>query len=203
MDATARFGALVQSSDPPLDEGALLIAAHAYPDLDIEQQRVRLDFMASRLTVPTRGELCRVVFGEFGLHGNSEDYYDPRNSFLNDVLDRGVGIPITLAIVMIEVGRRAGIALEGVGMPGHFLVRDAADGALLDPFNRGEQIEVADVVAPGDNRSILYRMLTNLRAIYLDSDDDALRWVLRLRTAFPDAPRSHHQELLRANARLN
>lgn len=206
-DAFARFVELVGQTedDVALDEGALLIAAHAYPDLDIAAQRARIDDIAAGCPEPTLDGLRHHLFGVLGFTGNSRHYADPRNSFLNDVLERRLGIPITLSVVAIEVGRRVGVALEGVGMPGHFLVRHA-DGrdVFVDPFNGGRLLDAAgceklfrsmhgdttpfdpDLLAPLRRKAILARMLSNLRRIYgLAGDARSLGWVLRLRAAIP------------------
>src|SRR5690606_11578572 len=86
------------------------------------------------------------VYGALGFHGNTDDYYDPRNSYLNEVLQRRTGIPITLAVVLMALGRRVGILVEGVGFPGHFLVRiGGADGELVDPFSEGNVVERSEL----------------------------------------------------------
>jgi regulator of sirC expression with transglutaminase-like and TPR domain len=161
--------------------------------------------------------LVRYVFEECGYRGNRDDYYDPRNSFLNDVVERRIGIPITLAVVLLEVGARAGIRLEGVGFPGHFLVRvvGCADDHLLDPFFGGRPIgydELRDRLRAfyaasggpaGGNLQralpqalqgtgtlgILARMLGNLLAIYRERDahEQALAAVELLLMLAPDA----------------
>ena len=203
MDATEWFAEVVARPVVPLDEAALAIAAHGSENLDADFVLARLDDLGARVSEPRRGELCRVLFGEVGLRGNDVDYYEPENSFLDHVLERGVGIPISLAVVMIEVGRRAGIPLAGVNAPSHFLVRDETDGALLDPFNRGAEVD--GVSAPvASTLDIVARMLNNLRGIYTTRGDfDGLFWVLRLRTLLPGAPPEVHYELTRAQARLN
>jgi regulator of sirC expression with transglutaminase-like and TPR domain len=179
------------------------MAAHAYPELDVAVETSRLDVIAERVAAPTRDALRRVVFDEAGLRGNADDYYDPENSFINRVLDRGVGIPISLAVVMMAVGRRAGVPLVGINAPSHFLVRDDSDGALLDPFNAGT--EVAYVDAPvASPLTVVDRMLNNLRTIYVTRGDITnLLWVLRLRTLLPGAPPVRGHELQRVIARLN
>ena len=114
-----------------LIRAALVIARTQYPDLEIETYATRVEQLARRVAalVPqlepriARAALNHVLFDGMNLRGNREDYYDPRNSFLNDVLDRGLGIPITLSIVYMEVARRVGFSLSGVGMPGHFLLK--------------------------------------------------------------------------------
>ena len=144
-----RFAALVQARDDEIDLGlgALLIAASEYPDMDIEREAALLDGLASAVerriedgsdALRTLNTLSRVLFDDLGFRGNDDDYYDPRNSFLNDVLKRRLGIPITLALVYMEVGRRVGAPLLGIGMPGHFLVRhrDEAD-VYVDAFYGG------------------------------------------------------------------
>jgi regulator of sirC expression with transglutaminase-like and TPR domain len=203
VDPTETFAALVRREHVPLDESALAIAAHAWPTLDMAAELARLDGMASRLTVPTRVELNRVLFGEFGLRGNTDEYYLADNSFLNRVIDTKLGIPISLAILMIEVGRRAGVSLAGINAPGHFLVRDDADGAFLDPFASGATVANVDG-PPADTVGILARMLNNLRSIYISNGElGNLIWVLRLRTLLPGAGPEAGHELVRANARLN
>ena len=128
-DPTARFTELVQTPEAEwaLDEASFLIATHARPDLDLPAQLARLDELAAQAGEPTLDGLRRLLFRDLGFSGNEVDYYDPRNSFLDEVLDRRTGIPITLAVVMLEVGRRLGVPLAGVSMPGHFLVRDKVD----------------------------------------------------------------------------
>ncbi len=205
-DPTARFAALVQRPDTevPLDEGALLIAAHAYPGLDVPQQRDRLDELAASCPEPTLEGLRQHLFSGLGFTGNTRRYADPRNSFLNDVMDRRVGIPVTLSVLTIEVGRRVGLDLHGVGMPGHFLVRHEPDGSVLDPFVAGRLLDAGQceelfrdmhgpeaafhpsVLAPVGPRAILARMLANLRHLYGAMGNPAsLGWVLRLRASIP------------------
>src|SRR5204862_32917 len=129
VDATGRFADLVngREAELPVDEAALLIAAHAYPELDVAEQLARLDALALWCFAPTLDALVEHLFVDEDFHGNADDYYDPRNSFLNDVLDRRVGIPITLSVLTMEVGRRIGVPVAGVSMPGHFLLRDRVD----------------------------------------------------------------------------
>jgi regulator of sirC expression with transglutaminase-like and TPR domain len=132
-----------------LIRAALVIARTEYPNLDIEVYAARMEQLARRVAAlvphpdpqPALAALNRVLFEELNLRGNREDYYDPRNSFLNDVLDRGLGIPITLSIVYMELAKRVGFSLAGVGMPGHFLLKHYGhDGqeTLIDCFNRGD-----------------------------------------------------------------
>jgi len=195
-----RFGRLVSGPDASVDlaEASLVIAAGEYPGLDVARYLERLDAMGREV----RGRLPRgetraldcvnaYLFGEEGFRGNMEDYYDPRNSFLSDVMDRRTGIPITLSTVYIEVARRAGLGVYGVGLPGHFLVgADAAGGAVLvDPFHGGALLSEADcqkrldrvfegrvrlergMLVPCSRKEILARMLRNLKVIYVKVDD--------------------------------
>lgn len=175
---------------------ALLIAKTEYPDLDVRDYLGRLDGLAADAKVPEGEPLRRLhrlrefLFEELGFRGNAGEYYDPRNSFLNDVLDRRLGIPITLALVLIEVGRRLGLHIHGIGLPGHFIVGFKGDRCrmLLDPFNGGailtpegcqdvvsrllgRPVELQDEhFAPVTKRPFLIRMLSNLKAIYFKQE---------------------------------
>lgn len=126
------------AADGRLALANLLIAAPGYPDLDIDVELDRLAEMASTVRGEGHMAIRRVVSIREGLGGNVDDYDDPRNSYLNEVLNRRKGIPISLSIIWIEVGRLAGIEVTGVGLPGHFLVH--AGGQLVDPFHGGEAI---------------------------------------------------------------
>jgi regulator of sirC expression with transglutaminase-like and TPR domain len=204
-DAVERFVALVRASEPRLDEAALAIAGGADPGLDPAPWLAELDRLAAG--VQSLPALVRRLFVEEGFTGNREDYTDPRNSLLPEVLARRTGIPITLAVVTIEVGRRAGIALEGVGMPGHFLVRVPGTGHLLDVFDRGRRLDRAaterlfrsstgstapfgpQLLPRVSTRDVLVRMLENLRAVYRTRGGPADReWVLRMRLALRPDP---------------
>ncbi len=136
MEETDRFAALVARDEPkiPLDEAALLVAAHAYPGLAVDEWMARIDDLAEHVPPDDADALAHDLFVDRGFAGNTHDYTDPRNSFLNDVIERRLGIPITLSVLMMEVGRRRGVGLVGVGMPGHFPVRLAAAGADPAPF---------------------------------------------------------------------
>jgi regulator of sirC expression with transglutaminase-like and TPR domain len=205
-DPAERFASLVSGeAEPALDEAALLIAAHAHPDLDVGAQLARLDELAASCPTPDLAGLITHLFGEAGFRGNSSHYDDPENSYLDRVLDRRLGIPITLSVLAIEVGRRIGVPLVGIGLPGHFLVRHAAGGEeLLDPFNGGRSVPPeecehlvrriygpalefsASMLAPVATRAILARMLANLSHIFQRSQNQAgTAWALRLRTSIP------------------
>jgi regulator of sirC expression with transglutaminase-like and TPR domain len=204
-EATARFGELVARPDAeiPLDEAAILIGAHAAPELDVGQQLARLDDLARTCPAPTLDGLCRHLFDDLGFAGNRDDYLDPRNSYLHEVLDRRRGIPISLSVVTLEVGRRLGVPLAGVGMPAHFLVRHLGEPAtFLDPFDGGVRLTEGDCEAlfralggtgpwvpayldPVGPRAILTRMLANLQGIFMPRDLRSASWVLQLRLLIP------------------
>ena len=209
MDAVERFAALVSMPEGQIDlaRAALAIAAGAYHALDEGPWLRELDDLA--VGVGDLEGLRRRLFQEIGFRGNTSSYYEPDNSFLHRVLERRVGIPISLSVVIMEVTRRSGIELEGVGMPGHFLVRDPGSGAYLDPFGGGRLLDEhgceemfraatgagpevtfgAWLVPTVGKRQILARMLANLKGIYrtLSSAGD-LEWVLRMRLALPEVP---------------
>jgi regulator of sirC expression with transglutaminase-like and TPR domain len=214
------FAAETDGPDAEIDlaRAALAIARGEYPDLDVGTYLGRLDDIARG--VERRGRrgndlacLHRVreyLFAELGFAGNRAEYADPRNSFLNDVLDRRLGIPITLSLVLIEVARRVGLAAAGIGLPGHFItgVR-LADGSqiFLDPFSRGSIVTAEECqrlaaralgrpVTLGDehwrpvtNRQFLSRMLTNLKIAYWKAEDwtRAVRVIDRLLVLNPGA----------------
>ncbi len=207
----------------PLDEAALCIAAHADPLVDVDAYLARLDDLAGEVRTPTLDGLVRHLYASGRYLGNTDDYYDPRNSLLHEVLDRRLGIPITLAVLGMEVGRRIGVPLSGVGMPGHFLVRDKVDPSVfIDPFHAGRELDAAGCRAlhramagptapwdpgylePIDRPAIVARILANLRVIYQRSNKvDSLRWAVKLRCAMPDATPADRQELTRLMAPLN
>jgi regulator of sirC expression with transglutaminase-like and TPR domain len=211
----------VAKSEPQIDLArvALLVAQEEYPQLPVELYLARLDQLAEEVkdrladeTAPLviLGELTDTLYRRRKLKGNRRAYYDPRNSFLNDVLDRGLGIPLTLAIVLLEVGWRLGLPVEGVNFPGHFLVRFRGDALdlLIDPFDSGktrfedQAQELLDQVYGGvvqiqesfmrvaDRREIIVRLLTNLKGVYLNVKDyqRALAAVERILLVQPDSP---------------
>jgi regulator of sirC expression with transglutaminase-like and TPR domain len=219
MDPRSRLVALAGTADArSLAEGALWIAAEAYPDLDVAHWLDRLETLgrraAERVTPdmavdPAASAINRFLFDEEGFQGNAADYYDPRNSFLNDVLDRRLGIPISLSVVYVAVASRAGLEATGVGLPGHFVVRVERGGRqrLLDPFHGGRLLDpaacealVADLrpgagpldprwLAPVSTRQILVRMLNNLKGVYTTLGDwkRALAASERILLLVPDA----------------
>ena len=203
-EARRAFAALLALPDDAIDLGhaSLLIAREEYPDLDVGRYLTRLDELAEEVRRRMTGRegaasqiahLNHLLFEEMGFRGNREEYDDPRNSFLNDVLDRRTGIPITLSTVYLEVGRRIGCRLAGVAFPGHFLVRysgqETMPDVLIDPFNRGQILterecknlllekyggEVTfrpELLKRARNREILQRMINNLKWIYRQRSD--------------------------------
>ncbi len=216
--ARTRFLALLEEPVLRLDEAALAIAAEEYPGLDTARYLARLDELADlvlrRTPSPLRAatmlrSLRDVLFVEEGYKGNEKSYYDPRNSYLNEVLDRRLGIPISLSLLFMEVARRVGLPLEGVGFPGHFLVKlrpELGPEVFIDPYNGGELLSTEECVARFKNvshgrefderflqgvapRQILGRMLHNLKRIYVEQGDDVRAfWVIdRLLLLAPDA----------------
>ena len=200
-----RFSIIVAGDDDAINlaEGALLVAASEYPGLDVGACLERLAQLGVDLSLRLRPDISaadkiimlnRYLFDELGFRANSDDYYDPRNSFLNDVLERKLGIPLTLAIIYMEIGRHIGLPLQGVSFPGHFLVRCALrEGAvILDPYARGVSLGVDDLKArlaamgraavpsrsvvaamltAASNHDMLGRLLRNLKAIYTQRKD--------------------------------
>jgi len=218
--ALERFAEVVARDDFPLDHAALLIGAWDHPVRDLTGYRDQLDRIASYAqpeVARAAGGIARVraisdcLFGRLGFSGNTGDYYDPRNSFLCDVLDRRTGIPISLSVLYLEVSRRIGVLAQGVNFPGHFLVRVAIEDAWLfvDPFSGGRTLGPADleallrktttpdavlepsVIAAATKRQILARMLINLAGIYGRNGDlpRSLDVLERLAVLEPNNPR--------------
>jgi regulator of sirC expression with transglutaminase-like and TPR domain len=226
------FALALQGDDARIDlaRACLMIAQDAYPDLDVQRYLGEIERMALRLraSLPAAGgaedsivALNRFLFADLGYRGNVDEYYDPRNSYLNDVIDRRTGIPITLSILYMELGRRIGLPLEGVSFPGHFLVRlRLRSGTLvLDPFaggtpqsepelrarlrrvvpaGAGGGLPLADLpleqfLEAASKRQILSRLLRNLKAIHRETDDPArmLQVLDRMLVVTPEA----HAEL--------
>ena len=193
-----------------LDVAALELASIEFPGLDFEASAFRLDNLAEQIGAELGSRTSgldyikvtnELLFDVLQFRGNEEDYYDPRNSCLNSVLMRRLGIPISLSLVYMEISRRLGRRVYGVGLPGHFIVayEDASARYWIDPFHRGQILSFGDlcvlaketagadlranpaVLAPVSNRQILVRMLSNLKAIYLRGEAfDKARQVLDL-----------------------
>ncbi|MEW6687790.1 MAG: tetratricopeptide repeat protein [Pseudomonadota bacterium] len=228
MAALDRFNELLSREDDRIElaRACLQIAEDAYPGLDVEGYVGEIERFAKRLRARLAHDISpeeRVValneflFDDLGFSGNTENYYDPRNSYLNEVLDRRTGIPITLSVLYMEIGRRVGLAFEGVSFPGHFLVRlRLRRGVLvLDPFSGGapqsegelrerlkrvippgatEGIPVSSLpleqfLEPATNRQILARVLRNLKGVYREADkpERLLEVLNRMIIVAPDA----------------
>src|SRR5579862_8630832 len=187
------------AADMPLDVAALCIAAHAHPDIDVDEWMAQLDELAGRCPATTFDALRVMLFDQVGFAGNLDHYDDPENSFLDSVIARRLGIPITLSVLMIAIGRRLGVDVQGVGMPGHFLVLDAARGDVwCDPFHRGALLDVEgcrrrfDLVyggalafqptflEPTPAHAIVARMLANLEHGKMGADPVQRAWMCDL-----------------------
>jgi regulator of sirC expression with transglutaminase-like and TPR domain len=215
MNPIDEFREMAARPDDRIDlaAAALLIAA-ADHEVASESFLSRLDEFA--YGVDDLDSLRKRLFEELGFTGETEDYYEPENSFIDIAITRRRSIPITLSVLTIEVARRAGIKLEGIGMPGHFLVRYPVTGDYIDPFFKGEILDesgcearfkqVTGVTAsvsfgPGmrpvsNKQEILARMLNNLKAIYkARADGKSLEWVIRMRLGIPIVPREEVAEL--------
>jgi regulator of sirC expression with transglutaminase-like and TPR domain len=202
------------AADVDLAAVALYLAADEYPDLDVPIYLERLADLADRARPYVAGSLeecvgglCGFLFRDEGFAGNTGHYYDPRNSYLNDVLDRKLGIPITLAVLAMSVGRRVGLTVVGVGLPGHFIAKAVRDGqeVLFDPFHGGDVLTpegceelvtavtgrsfpvTSEMLAAAPSGHIVMRMLNNLRSIYGQQDDfvRVARVIGRLRQLTP------------------
>jgi len=217
------FEQILSGKEERLDlaRACLMIAQDAYPRLDVDRYLGDIERMAIRLRarIPQSGQpeervvaLNQFLYGDLGFWGNTDDYYDPRNSYLNEVLERRTGIPITLSIVYLEVGRRIGLRLQGVSFPGHFLVklRLKKGELVLDPFTGGEprsesdlrsrleqaltperprQLDLDRYLAPATPRDIVARVLRNLKGIYTKDGklERALAVMQRLLLVLPES----------------
>ena len=202
-----------------LARAALYIAQEEYPELEPEEYLNVFDRMAEELSarLPANRYPLRIIqkinqylYDDLGFNGNNNDYYDPRNSFLNQVIDRRVGIPISLSLIYLEIARRIDFPMVGIGMPGHFLIRPDVEemDIFVDTFNRGEiifpqdcqdrlnQIYQTNVIfqpeylAAVSKRQLLARILNNLKIIYVHQQEleKALAAVERKLLLFPDVP---------------
>lgn len=210
MAGLERFAEMLSREDGKIElaSACLQIAEDAYPGLDVDGYVGEIERFAKRLRArlaPDAAAEDRVIalneflFDDLGFSGNVDNYYDPRNSYLNEVLDRRTGIPITLAVLYMEIGRRIGLPLEGVSFPGHFLVRLPLRGGtlVLDPFSGGvpqsegelrerlkrviprdaaggvpvAELPLDQFLEPASNRQILARVLRNLKGVYREKDN--------------------------------
>jgi regulator of sirC expression with transglutaminase-like and TPR domain len=219
MDLDAELEALADSPHHPCDlaELALHLARDEYPDLDVEAYLSELTAMSREAESYTRGDLtarvhglCRYLFHEMGFRGNTRNFDDPRNSYLNQVLDRRKGIPITLTLVAMAVGQRVGMNVVGIGLPGHFVARaiEGNEEIIFDPFHGGRVLTpelcatlverltgvpfpaTDEALAPLPAGRFVMRMLMNLKAAYLQTQDfaRAVRIIERIRQLNPHDP---------------
>lgn len=205
-DVDVDFRRMVTGDDADINlaEAALLVARGEYPYLDIDYYLHVLDDMAAAIarqlpdagsTPQILGQINHYLFSEQGYSGNLHHFLDPRNSFLNDVIERRLGIPITLSLLYMEVGRRLGLMIEGISFPGHFLIKLAGDDGdiVLDPFAGGVSLDESDLrrrlqhvssassdcwsgslpelLQAAGNKAILARLLRNLKSIYSNAGD--------------------------------
>ena len=215
------FAELVSREQFDLAEASLLLAQDAYPDIDVRGYLGRLDDIAGAIRRRLAGDafaeqkvlaLNYYLFNELRYSGNIDDYYDPRNSYLNEVMERRTGIPITLSILYLEVGKRLGLNLKGVSFPGHFLVKLAVKRGqlVLDPFTGGEaqsesdlrqrlaqvlpsekaeQAQLDQYLEPATPRQIIARVLRNLKNIYTQTGrlEQALAVMHRMLLVMPES----------------
>lgn len=209
MSALQHFSELMSRDDDRIDlaRACLQIAEDAYPGLDVDGYVGEIDRFGKRLRarIPIQAlpeervvALNEFLYDDLGFSGNTENYYDPRNSYLNEVLDRRTGIPITLSVLYMEMGRRIGLEFQGISFPGHFLVRLRLRGGtlVLDPFSGGapqsedelrerlkrviprgatggvpvSELPLEQFLEPASNRQILARVLRNLKGVYREAD---------------------------------
>ena len=209
MAGLAEFSRLMSGQEKQIElaRACLHVAEDAYPGLDVDgyvgeierfAKRLRTRFSAEAVAEDRIIALNEFLFDDLSFGGNSDDYYDPRNSYLNEVIDRRTGIPITLSVLYMEIGRRIGLPFEGVSFPGHFLVRLPLRGGtlVLDPFSGGvpqseselrerlkrvipreaaggipvAKLPLDEFLEPASNRQILARVLRNLKMVYREKD---------------------------------
>ncbi len=231
--ARRRFATLVDAEEFDLGEAALLLGAEERDEEVVDVGLARLDAMADevrprvqegRTALERLETLIEFLFVDCSFRGNEDDYYDPRNSYLDEVLERRTGIPISLGAMVKEVARRVGVPLQGVSFPAHFLLRHSRlPGVYVDPFHHGRLLSIPDCKAlleratrgrvpfrrellkPADNRQILVRMLANLRSIHTSRNDvmrtlAALDRILLLVPGSAAALRERGQLLVEAGA---
>jgi regulator of sirC expression with transglutaminase-like and TPR domain len=210
-DSLARFLVEIDRADREINlaKAALYVAQIEDPDLDLDRYLGILELMATEVSqkLPKTRYPLKIIqtinqylYTEHNFRGNEHDYYNPKNSFLNDVLDLQTGIPLTLAIVYLEIAKRIDFPMVGIGMPGHFLIRpDFEDSEIfVDAFDRGEILFAEDcrqklinidpqdlptlppeILQPVTNRQILFRMLNNLQSIYLNQPNFDKAFVIK------------------------
>lgn len=211
------------SRDIALDEASLLIAERLQPGLDVIEWMTALDTLAAECPTPTADGVARYLFGSKRFMGDHRSFEDWRNSCLDRVIATQRGIPVTLSILMIEVGRRIGVPLVGINLPNHFLVRDTHDvDGYFDPFDEGRRLNRADVIGrfatiaharvdwgpgfaePASNREIVVRTLNNLKGVFTRrSDAVRLALVMGLRAEIRELADAESAQIVTATAVLN
>ena len=207
------------SADVPLDLAMSLIAVTADNSLSVNGLIRRFDDLAASIQCATPQQLMNSLFGSGKFTGNTVEYDDPANSLINQVLDRRLGIPITLGVLAMEIGSRVGVPITGIGMPGHFLCAAeplGVDSAVyFDPFHGPGPLSATEsqtlyrrltsldnwseeFLMPTPSRQVVVRILNNLKAIYLRRNDVAnIRWVMRLRTVIPELTADEQRQFAR------
>lgn len=213
----------IRGGPVPLDEALAILCWSANSAVDPASILNQLDELAQQVSATTAEALMADLFGPSGFVGNSVEYDDPFNSLLNHVMSRKLGIPITLSAIAIEVGRRVGIPIIGVGMPGHFLCRSGDGTGIMyfDPFHSPRPLSAqacrtlyesltqldnwsAEFLEPSDARIMVIRTLGNLKSIYRRRGDMAnLRWVMRMRTHIPEISAVESTEFAKLLRRSN
>ena len=221
--SVSRFAQVMDATDIALDEACLAISDTVQRPIDEIDWLAALDLLAGECPTPTPDGLARHLFGDLAFRGNTESYYDWRNSCLDRVIETRRGIPITLSVLMIEVGRRLGVRLVGVGMPSHFLVRSVDEpGRFFDPFAGGAELDRdgarelferltrgqapwrEEYLEPTLAQHVVIRILNNLRSIFTArSDDLRLALVMQLRSKIPQLADSEGDQLGPASAVFN
>jgi len=216
VEVVSRFAELVAAPDPRLDVALALIAAIGRPEVDPDTLVGALDTLARQVEPGDPAQVCAQLFSQegTGLGGDRSDYYDPRNSLLDQVLERRVGVPITLSVIGIEVARRHGLTLRGVGMPGHFLLAEERPGRYFDAFDGGRALDAngarelfrslhgpgqtfdTSFLSPVSSTMIIIRVLNNLRGAHLRRGDrSGLAAALALQGTLPGVGLAARQDL--------
>lgn len=221
--SVARFAQVVNATEINLDEACLAMSSTIQRPLDEIEWLAALDLLAGECPTPTPDGVARYLFADLGFRGNTHAYYDWRNSCLDRVIDTRVGIPISLSVLMIEVARRVGVHLVGIGMPAHFLVRTVDGPArFFDPFAGGTELDATEArelfervtrgqvawrdsfLEPTLAQPIVVRMLNNLRSIFQGrSDELKLALVMQMRAQIPELVDEEHDEIAWATAIFN
>lgn len=222
------FSQMIQKpeEDIQLDRAALYLAGEEYPEIDVSSHLAELDAFAEQISLrlgrvsnqaapaDLARAIARYLFDEVGFHGNQSEYYDADNSFLNRVLETRSGIPITLSLIFLEVGRRLGLRCSGVGLPGHFIVGLDGSEEYLDPFNAGTILSAGDCrnlvhqmsggrmewsddfLAAYSKHDLLFRILNNLKSVHMQSGQwaKAVGVIQRMALINPDLPSLYQEQ---------